>query len=265
MATLEVPGARLHYRVDGPAGAPAVVLSNSLGSTLEMWDGQLPVLTRRFRVVRYDMRGHGGSSLSSVAVDLERLSRDVVDLLDGLDLDRASLCGLSLGGMVGLWLGAHAPERLNRLVVCNTAAVLGPRSAWDARIEAVNRGGMAAVAGAVVERWLTPAFRQREPAAADRLTRMLLETNPEGYVAACAAVRDMDQRATVSAVRAPTLVVAGRHDLAVPLAAARWLVEHIPGARGLDLDAAHLSNIEAEPLFNEQVFEFLSDEERANG
>ncbi len=263
--TTEVPGARLHYRIDGGADAPVVVLSNSLGTTLDMWSGQMAALTRHFRVLRYDVRGHGGSSRSSAAIDIERLARDVVDLLDVLRVERASFCGLSLGGMIGLWLGAHAPERLDKLVLCNTAAVMAPRSAWDERIRAVAEGGMAAVAPVVVGRWFTPAFGEREPAAVERMNRMLLATDPEGYAAACAAVRDMDQRATVADVRAPTLVVAGRHDLATTPAVTRALAERIGGARYVELPAAHLSNVEAEGLFNERVTEFLKAEVRANG
>lgn len=260
MATIDVPGARLHHRVDGAADAPVVVLSNSLGTTLAMWDGQMAALTGHFRVLRYDTRGHGESSLSSMPFDIARLGRDVVALLDGLNLERVHFCGLSLGGMVGLWLGAHVPHRLHRLVLCNTAAVLGPPCAWDERIDAVTKGGSAAVAPTVIGRWFTPAFRQREPAATERVRQMLLATSPEGYSAACAAVRDMDQRSLVRDVRVPTLVVAGSEDLATPPAASRWLVERIPGARLVELRAAHLSNIEAERLFNERVFEFLSEE-----
>jgi 3-oxoadipate enol-lactonase len=265
MPTIDVPGARLQFRLDGAADAPVAVLSNSLGTTLAMWDGQMAALTRRFRVLRYDVRGHGGSSLSSVPLDIEHLGRDVVALLDALGLERVHFCGLSLGGMVGLWLGAHAPHRLHKLVLSNTAAAMAPRSAWDERIDAVTKGGTAVVAPGVIGRWFTPGFRDREPAAVERVRQMLLTTSPAGYIAACAAVRDMDQRSSVARVRVPTLVIAGRDDVATPPAASRWLALQIPGARLVELPAAHLSNVEAEGLFNERVFEFLSAEESPDG
>lgn len=263
MATMPVPGARLHYRLDGAAHAPVLVFANSLGTALALWDGQIPALTRHFRVLRYDLRGHGASSLSDQPFDVERLAGDVIALLDELQLGRVHFCGLSLGGMVGLWLGAHAPQRLKRLVLCNTAATIGPRSFWDARIETVTLGGTLAIALSVLERWFTPDFRTREPAAAERFWEMLLETKREGYSAACAAVRDVDLRGSAGDVRVPTLVIAGQQDFATPPADGRWLAERIPGARYLELPAAHLSNVEAETPFNRSLLEFLNAEESA--
>ncbi|WP_437526398.1 3-oxoadipate enol-lactonase [Sorangium sp. So ce726] len=255
---IEVAGGELHWRMDGPADAPVVMLANSLGTTLGMWDSQVPALTRRFRVLRYDMCGHGASSVPDAPFDIERLGRDAVALLDALELSRVHFCGLSLGGAVGMWLGAHARDRLHKLVLCNTAAAFGPASLWDARIEAVARGGMAAIAEAVLDRWFTAEFRQRDPAAVERVRQMLLTTRPEGYIPACAAVRNADQRANVVDVRAPTLVIAGARDSATPPSEGRWLAEHIAGARYAELPAAHLSNIEATPLFNESVLRFIA-------
>jgi 3-oxoadipate enol-lactonase len=260
---MDVPGARLYYRLDGAQSAPVVVLANSLGTALSMWDAQVPVLTRYFRVLRYDLRGHGASSLSEEPFGVERLAADVIALLDGLNLGRVHFCGLSLGGMVGLWLGAHAPHRLNRLVLCNTAAQIGSRAFWDARIDMVRMAGTVAIGLTVMGLWFTPAFREREPHAGERLWEMLLETGREGYIAACAAVRDSDLRSSAADVRVPTLVVAGEQDVATPPAEGRWLAERIPGARYLELPAAHLSNIEARTLFNQSVIEFLTQEERA--
>jgi 3-oxoadipate enol-lactonase len=264
-AALDVPGARLNYRLDGPEDAPLVVLSSSLGTSLAMWDGQIEALTRSFRVLRYDMRGHGASSLSTLPVDVARLGRDVLSLLDGIAASRAHFVGLSLGGMVGLWLGSQHPDRVASLVLSNTGAVIGVPEAWNARIEAVTRAGMAAIAEAVLERWFTARFREQAPESVDPLRAMLLSASRPGYLAACAAVRDADLRDRVASVRAPTLVIAGELDLATPPSAGGWLAERIAGARYRQLAAAHLSNIEAESAWNESVVGFLSARERANG
>jgi 3-oxoadipate enol-lactonase len=258
MAMADVPGARLHYRLDGPADAPLVALANSLGTTLAMWDGQMEALTQKFRVLRFDMRGHGASSVSGDPVDVPCLGRDVLSLMDRIQATTALFLGLSLGGMVGLWLGVHAPQRLKKLVLSNTAAVIGSRSAWNARIDAVTKNGIENVADAVLGRWVTPEFRERAPGSVQRLRQMLLATSRAGYVAGCAAVRDMDLTESVAGVHVPTLVITGEFDSATPPSAGRWLAERIEGARLVELKAAHLSNIEAESAFNERVLGFLS-------
>ena len=258
MPLIEVAGAELHYRLDGPADAPVVMLANSLGTTLELWNGQMAALTRHFRVLRYDMRGHGGSSIVAEHFDVERLARDAVGLLDALELSSVHFCGLSLGGVVGMWLGAQAPNRLHKLVLSNTAATLGPRSIWDIRIEAVEAHGMEAIASTVLERWFTPEFRERDRSAVARVRQMLLTIRPEGYILACGAAREADQRANAAVVQVPTLVIAGTHDQATPPSESRWLAEHVSGARYVELQAAHLSNIEAAAAFNETVLRFLA-------
>lgn len=261
MAFVEVDGARIHYRFDGPAQAPVLVLSNSLGADLSMWEAQLPSFAEHFRVLRYDSRGHGQSAVAPGPYTIERLAGDVIGLLDGLGIARAHFCGLSLGGMVGMWLGVHAPERLKRLVLCNTAAYIGPPDLWNARIDAVRKGGMQAIAEAVIERWFTPAFRERSPEAVEQVRQTLLATPPDGYIACSEAVRDMDQRQAISRIRVPTLVIGGLQDMATPPADRRFLAERIPGARYVELEAAHLSNIEAADRFTQTVLSFLTTEE----
>jgi 3-oxoadipate enol-lactonase len=251
------------YVFDGPSRAPVLVLASSLGSTVAMWDAQMPALSRYFRVLRYDLRGHGASPPSHEPFDIGALGADVLELLDELGLDRVHFCGLSLGGMIGLWLGSHAPSRLERLVLCNTAAKLGPPEMWNARIDAVRERGMAAIAPAVIERWFTPDFRQQNPAEVERARQVLLATDAGGYAAACAAIRDMDQRAEALEVRVPALIVAGNHDVATPPSESRWLSERIHGARLVELDAAHLSNIEAAVPFTAALLDFLTTEERS--
>lgn len=257
MPFIDVNDGRLHYRFDGPSDAPVLLLSNSLGTDLTMWGPQVPAFSRTFRVLRYDSRGHGASSVTPGPYTLEQLAGDALALLDGLGLTRVHFCGLSLGGMVGMWLGTHAPERVDRLVLANTAAHIGPPEIWNTRIDKVREGGMAAITVAVLDRWFTAAFQEQAPQAVERVRQVLLATPPEGYIACCAAVRDMDQRETVARVRAPTLVVAGTHDQATPPADGKFLAERIPGASYVEFSAAHLGNIEAEARFTDAVLGFL--------
>ena len=258
MALIDIRDTSLNYRFDGPEDAPVLLFANSLGTNLAMWDAQVAGLSERFLILRYDMRGHGASADPPGPYDIEGLARDVLDLLNGLDLARVNFCGLSLGGMVGMWLGVNAPDRLDRLVLANTAALIGPRDIWDARIAAVERGGMQAVAETVLERWFTPAFRELEPAAIARVREMLLTTPVRGYVAACAAVRDMDQRETIKAIATPTLVIAGAADPSTPPAQGQYIAQQIRAARYVELPAAHLSNVEAEAQFTRSLLEFFS-------
>jgi|SRR5215470_4309743 len=258
MPFVDAGGIRLFHRFDGPVGAPPLVLSNSLGTNAGMWDDQIPALAERFRVLRYDSRGHGQSEVPPGPYRIEELGRDLIALLDALDIPRVRFCGLSKGGMVGMWLASNAPERVERLVLCNTSAHLPGRELWNARIEAVRTSGMAAVAPQVLERWFTPEFRDRAPEAVERVRRMLLTTPAEGYAACCAAIRDMDQRETIASIRAPTLVIVGTRDPATPPEHGRAIADRIRGAQVVELPAAHLSNIEAAERFTEALVDFLS-------
>jgi len=251
-------GVRLFHRFDGPAGAEVLVLSNSLGTALEMWDPQMPAFAERYRVLRYDMRGHGRSAVPPGPYSIADLGKDVLALLDTNGIHRVRFCGLSMGGMTGMWLGCNAPERLERLVLCNTSAQLGIPDHWNQRIAIVENEGMKGVAEGVIGRWFTPEFREREPQVVEKVRRMLLETPPAGYAACCAAIRDQDQRETICAISTPTLVVAGARDPATPPADSRIIASKIPGARIVELDAAHLSNIEARDRFTASVLEFLA-------
>jgi 3-oxoadipate enol-lactonase len=257
MPFIQANGVRLSYRLDGAPEAPLLLLSNSLGTELGMWDSQLAEFAKRFRVLRYDSRGHGGSEVLPGPYRIDDLGRDALALLDAVGVDRARFCGLSMGGMVGMWLGSNAPERIERLVLCNTSPQIGTPELWNSRIEMVGRGGMEAVTPAVLERWFTSGFRARAPQAVEKVRRMLLATPPEGYAACCAAIRDMNQLETIRSIRAPTLVVAGTHDIATPPASAREIAGRVPGAALVELEAAHLSNIEAADQFTAAVLDFL--------
>ena len=257
MPVIDADGCPIHVAVEGPDGAPVLMLSNSLGTNLHMWDDQMPAFTRHFRVVRYDSRGHGQSGAPHGEYTIERLGRDALAVMDALGLEQVNWCGLSKGGMVGQWLGTNAPQRVGRLVLCNTAAHMAPADLWNQRIAAVTANGMAPLVESVVERWFTKAFREKAPQAVDRIRQMLLTTPPHGYAGCCAAVRDMDQRETIRSITAPTLVIGGRQDPATPLAAAELIQKRIPGARLVVLEAAHLSNIEQPAEFTAAVLEFL--------
>lgn len=265
MPFIELNGGRIHYRIDGgsadSAGAPVVVLSNSLGSSLSLWDKQTPALASRFRVLRYDTRGQGSSSVTHGPYTIEQLAADVVGLMDGLEIDRAHFCGLSVGGMTGMWLGAYFPERLNKLVLANTAPHIGSAEGWNTRIATVREMGLEPVASAVVERWFSPAFVAHDPAIVESMRHMLLQSSPEGYAACCAALRDADLSETIRQVRAKTLVIAGKQDAVTTPADGHLIAQRIEGARYVELEAAHLSNIEAAQEFTKSVLEFLTEPE----
>jgi 3-oxoadipate enol-lactonase len=249
-------GCRIAYRVEG--SGPALILSNSLGTNMDMWKPQVEALAAQFRVIRYDCRGHGGSDVPTGGYAIARLAEDALAVLDACGVARAHFCGLSMGGMVGQWLAARAPERLDRLILANTSAYLGPPSNWQARIEMVRAHGMAAVADAVVERWFTQGFRETSVLEVEAILNMLLATDPQGYASCCAAIRDMDLRpiATLNAV--PTLVIAGAHDPATPPVQSEAIVGGAQNAKLLTLPAAHLSNIECAQDFTDAVVAFLS-------
>ena len=244
---------RLGHRFDGDPDPPVLMLAGSLGSTLAMWDPQLP-LADRFRLLRYDHPGHGSSPPVRERLALADLAGGAADLLDELGLERVSFCGVSLGGMVGMWLASHAPERIERLVLCCTSAHLGPREVWEERAEAVRRSGMAAVADTVVGRWFTPGFLDRE-----RYRAMLLATDPESYARCCEAIGDVDLRDDLPRIAAPTVVIAAAEDPSTPVEHAETIVRGIAGARLVVVpDAAHLANVERADAVNEAVLEHLA-------
>jgi 3-oxoadipate enol-lactonase len=252
-----VEGGQIHYRLDGKPELPVLVLSNSLGTDLSMWDAQAPEFTRHFRVLRYDSYGHGASAFASGGIKIGRLGQDVVRLLDHLGIASVSFCGLSVGGMVGQLLGLNAAKRVEKLVLCNTAAQIGTVEGWNARIDSVKKGGLASISKGILERWFTPGFHAREPGTVDRFRKILETPPPQGYVATCAAIRDADLRGEVAKIRAKTLVIAGMQDKATPPEGGRYLAECIPGSKYVELDTAHLSSVELPRRFSEEVLKFL--------
>lgn len=253
-----IRGEPFNVEVDGPPDAPVLMLSNSLGTNLRMWEPQMAEWTQHFRVLRYDSRGHGRSVADDRPISIETLGRDALAILDHLGIERAHWCGVSKGAMVGQWLAVHARERVRRLVLANTAAVMGPPDLWNERIETVRRGGMAALKAGVLQRWFSPAFRESGSAVIGEVGAMLETTPAVGYAACCAAIREMDQREDIRSVTNPVLVIVGTLDPATPPAAGRLIADHIPGARLLELEAAHLSNLEQPAAFTAAVTEFLT-------
>ncbi|HEX8595778.1 MAG TPA: 3-oxoadipate enol-lactonase [Pseudomonas sp.] len=252
----------LHYQLDGQTGAPVLVLSNSLGTDLHMWDAQIPDFIERFQVLRYDTRGHGQSLVCEGPYSIEQNARDVLALLDALGLAKVSFCGLSMGGLIGQWLAINAPQGFERVVLCNTAAKIGTPEVWNPRIESVLRDGPAAMQAlreASIARWFTPQFADAQPQQVDAVVNMLTQTSAQGYAANCAAVRDADFRAQLGSIALPVLVVSGAQDAVTTPADGRYLAEHIVGAQYAELQAAHLSSVEAATAFTARVLSFLQD------
>lgn len=250
--------AQIHYAFEGQPGKMALVLSNSLGTNFSMWNPQLPEFLKSFRVLRYDTRGHGQSSVTRGEYSIEQLAKDVIALADVLKLDSFHFCGLSMGGQTGMWLALNAQQRLKKLVLCCTAAKIGTPEMWNARIDTVRKNGMKPVAAAAMERWFSPSFRQKNPPAIASTQKTLEQTNPEGYASNCAAVRDFDFREQLHRIQTSTLVISGMHDPATPPLDGHFLAEHIPGARYVELNTAHLSNIEDPDCFTREVVTFLN-------
>ena len=254
------------YRVDGPDDAPALVFVNSLGTDHGLWDAQVGAFVRDHRVVRFDFCGHGASDPPREPVSIASFGDDLIALLDFLGLEQVDVCGCSLGGMIALWLAAERPTRIVRAVLANTGARVGTVERWNARIDTVRREGMAGVAESVIARFFGPEFREREPAAVSRVRAMLRATDPRGYMAACAALRDADLRGLLERVRVPTLIVAGEVDVSTPPSSAEELHAGIAGSRlAIIPGAAHLTNVERPDEFNAVVRDFLSGTDRING
>ncbi len=252
-------GACLRYRDEGPRDAPAVVFSNSLGTDLRMWEPQARDLAGRFRVVRYDTHGHGRSDAPPGPYTLAQLGGDLLALLDALPVERAHICGLSLGGMTALWLAAHHPQRVGRAVLANTAARIGTDESWDARIALVRSGGMAAVRELAVPRFLSARFRARHPEVTERIGAMVEATPPEGYIGCCEALREADLHGVIGRIAAPSLIIGGALDESTPPEQARELHAAIPGSELVIFpDTAHLSNVEQAEAYTALVADFLT-------
>ena len=265
MPYVQRDGCRLNYVVEGDPRAQTLLLSNSLGSTHELWAPQVEGLGSVFRLIRYDTRGHGSSSVPDGPYSIEMLGLDALAVLDAAGVSRAHVCGLSLGGLTAMWLGVHASTRLETLVLANTAARIRDAQFWEERIDAVRASGLEPLVDASMARWFTDGFRAARPDVVTRHRRMLASSPPAGYMACCEVLRDADLRGAIGEITAPTLVIAGMHDPVTPPADADAIRTRIRDARVTVLDAAHLSNVEQADAFNSHVLEFISEKGPAHG
>jgi 3-oxoadipate enol-lactonase len=248
----------LHHWIAGSPAMSTVVLSHALGASMAMWDPQLAPLTAIRQVLRYDHRGQGGSPVTPGPYNIEMLARDLIRLLDRRGLDRVSFCGLSLGGMVGIWLAANAPDRIDRLVLCCTAARMPRPEDFAARATVVRRDGMGAVVDAVMARWFTPDFAAGHPQTVESIRASFLATPAEGYAAACEAIAAMDQRDLLPRIKVPTLVIAAAMDQSTPPELSREIAAKIPRARLVIIpDAAHLANVASPDAVNAAIGDHL--------
>jgi 3-oxoadipate enol-lactonase len=258
MPMIQADGCQLNVQVEGPERAPVLMLCNSLGTDLHMWDDQVKAITARYRLVRYDRRGHGKSGAPKGPYNMEMLGRDALAVMDGAGVQKVNWCGLSMGGMVGMWLGANARQRIDRLVLSNTSSYMADKQIWNDRIKTVRAGGLAAIVDGTMERWFTKGFRERAPQAIARMKEMMLKTPLEGYIGCGEAVRDMDHREIIRKIAAPTLIIAGRHDPATTVEAGEFLRDRIPGAKLAVLEAAHIANVEQPQAYTDTLLGFLT-------
>jgi 3-oxoadipate enol-lactonase len=255
---IQSDGCQLNAQVEGPERAPVLMLCNSLGTDLHMWDDQVKAITEHYRLVRYDRRGHGKSGAPKGPYNMDMLGRDALAVMDGAGVQKVNWCGLSMGGMVGMWLGANAPQRIDRLVLSNTSSHMADKQIWNDRIKTVRAGGLEAIVDGTMERWFTKGFRERSPQAIARMKEMMLKTPVEGYIGCGEAVRDMDHREIIRKITAPTLVIAGKHDPATTVEAAEFIRGRIPGAQLAVLEAAHIANVEQPQAYTDVLLKFLS-------
>ena len=259
--TIKTASGQFRVRLDGPADAPVLVFSNSLGTTLEMWDAQAVRFAKDYRVLRYDTRGHGGSVVSQGPYSVDQLGGDVVALLDALNIPRANFCGISMGGLTGLWLGVNAGNRFDRLAVCSSAARIGSAEGWLARAALVREKGavyMAELAASSPSRWFTEAFAVAQPALVSKAQGWIAGIAPEGYAACCEALAQADLRAAIGAIKLPTLLIAGVSDPVTTVADANAMHQAIPNSRIAEVPASHLSNLEAPAQFDAALAAFLA-------
>jgi 3-oxoadipate enol-lactonase len=263
MAIMIVAGEAFNVLVEGDETKPALIVSDPLATNLHLWDHNIPALLEHFRIVRYDSRGHGESVADKGPYSIEKLGRDALSILDALGIEKAHWLGLSKGGMVGLWILAHAPGRIKRAVLANTAAQVPGPDLWNSRIRAARATGMEAMAGTIAERWFTKGFRDSQAAEVERVLAMVRATPLDGYIATCAALRDMDLREAIRKIEVPVLVIVGRHDPSTPPEKGAAIASAIPGARLVTLEASHMSVVEDPENFSRAVIDFLTAAEPA--
>ena len=256
---------RLNYQLEGAEAAPVLALAHSLGTDLTLWDSIVEHLGPAFRILRWDLRGHGKSAVVPGSAALPDFGQDLLALLDTLRIAQCHFAGISLGGVIGLWFAIHAPQRLGKLILANTAARIGQSQNWQERIDLVREQGLAGVAAGAGERWFTSAYRTAHPQDVDLLTRKMASSSVDGYIAACAALRDADLTTELSRIRAQTLVIAGTFDTVTTPEDGRTLEHAISRARYVELPAAHLAPVECSVRFSRIALDFLDVQEGTGG
>jgi len=264
MPAVENSEVRIHYELSGNDRREVLVLANSIGSNLSLWNRILPALESEFKVLRYDMSGHGMSSVPPGPYSLEQLGRDLLFLLNSLGMKRVNVCGLSLGGMVAMWLGIHAPERVNRMVLANTGARIGAPRMWEERMETVRRGDMGVLADTMLARWFTPSYREAHPDEMKIARDMVANTDRSGYLACCGVLRDTDLRDEIGVISAPCLVITGSYDPATPPSDGQALSKNLRNSKYVELESSHISAWERADDFAREVLAFLKPPDLAN-
>jgi 3-oxoadipate enol-lactonase len=263
MPYLHSNNTQIHYQLDGAPTRPALLFSNSLGTDVSMWDAQVGALADDFHVIRYDTRGHGKSSRDGSAFGLDSLGLDVLALMDHLSIPQVHFCGISMGGLIGQWLGVHAGHRLSKLMIANTAAKIGTEEGWGSRVNTIFESGMDLIADGAASRWFTSSFVSKHPVDVARMVSVLRQTNPKMYTYCCQALGSTDLRTSVRTIATPTLVIAGEFDPVTTVDDAEFLRNEITGSHMFTLPASHLSNIEAQHKFTETIRKFLGSEKQS--
>ena len=257
MPTFTSNDAQINYQTFGDAANPALIFSNSLGTNFKMWQPQIDFFQQDFFVICYDTRGHGASSAPQGPYSIDQLGQDVVNLLDHLNVEKATFCGISMGGLTGQWLAIHRPERFNQVVVCNSAAKIGQEQAWNDRAVLVREQGLQPIASTAASRWFTEPFIQSNATVVNNLQNDLAAGSAEGYASCCEALAKADVREQLKDISVPVLVVAGQQDPITTVADAHFMVERIANSQLFEINASHISNVELPNEFNQAVKQFI--------
>ena len=258
MPTFISNDATINYATFGDASKPALIFSNSLGTHYTMWQQQFNHFKHDFFVICYDTRGHGASSSPTGPYSIEQLGQDVINLLDHLSINKAAFCGISMGGLTGQWLAIYHPQRFNHVIVCNTAAKIGQENAWLDRAALVREQGLMPIASTAASRWFTLPFIQSQTTLVETLSNDLAASSAEGYASCCEALAKADLREQLTEITVPVLIIAGMQDPVTTLVDSQFMLERIPNAKMVQIDASHISNIEAPDAFNHAVAQFLN-------
>lgn len=258
MSVFNNKNVELNYATFGDESNPALLFSNSLGTSYHMWQPQMDALQDDYFIICYDTRGHGKSSAPTGPYSLDQLGQDVIDLLDHLNIDKAFFCGISMGGITGQWLAINHPDRFHHLMLCNTAAKLGAETAWRERAKLVREQGLEPIASTAASRWFTTSFIDNHPDAVKQLSDKLAADSAEGYASCCEALATADTREQLKNIRVPVTVVAGTEDPVTTVADGQYMVNHIPNATLATINASHISNIEQPEIFNQLVRQYLN-------